>query len=492
MGRMDRRRFVLASVAAATSVRSFAQSPAARLRTSLVLDSSRPGAVVPANFVGLSYESQELSHPEFFAPSNTGLVAQFRTLSPTGVLRLGGNTSDYGFWKPTPGTVAPQRASRPYNEGDPVPNLSYAITPEAIHNLRSFLNATGWTCLYGINLGNNTPARATEEAVYVAETLGPKLEYFQIGNEADRFGATIRDPKTWSADAYVNEWLTFAKAIVAKLPAVHFGMPDIASNGQWFATVANRLADDPIRRHISALTHHYYVGGPPSDPHMTVQRILQRDPHVREDAALVRAAAEKLETRWRMTEANTCYGGGKPGVSDVFASALWAADYMLELASLGYAGANLQSGNAEAIADAIGGRLTGDDLVKNPLLHPRPYYTPIARMGDNYVAEPVSYGMRFVQHFSEATLIPVVLETGGVNATAYAAETRQGKRLVGIINKDQVQPFTVQLPGEPEAVETTTAAMIDSMRVNVRQPMPPPGSVQTVGPYTMSLFTLRT
>jgi hypothetical protein len=32
-----------------------------------------------------------------------------------------------------------------------------------------------------------------------------------------------------------------------------------------------------------------------------------------------------------MTEGNTCYRGDKPGVSDVFAGALWAANYSLLL-----------------------------------------------------------------------------------------------------------------------------------------------------------------
>ncbi len=504
---MDRRRFVLTSLASAASLKSLAQSAAASVQSGapsvqsgaavakLTLHPDRSGPAVPRGFIGLSYETQQLSEPSFFSPANTGLVARMKELSPRGVLRLGGNTSDYGFWKPTPGSVAPPRAQREYKVGDPNPNLSYAVTPEAVHNLRGFLDATGWSCLYGINLGTNTPALAAAEAAFVAEALGPTLEYFQVGNEADRFGTTIRDPKTWTADAFLDEWFTFAKAILARVPNARFGMPDIASNAQWFTTIGARLASDPIRGRIACLTHHYYVGGPPSNPDMTIERILRHNPVVERDAGLVREAAGRLHTAWRMTEGNTCYRGGKPGVSDVFASALWSADYCLTLASLGYAGVNLHGGDGQMVANSLGGKLPGDDLVDvtrgdDPATHPHPYYTPIAHIGDRYVAEPVSFGMRFAQQFAGATMIPTELETGGTNATVYAAKQTDGRQLIGVVNKDAGRPLTLRLPSAPASLQTTTAGSLTAREVRVAEAKPASGSVQTVAAASLALFTL--
>ena len=60
-----------------------------------------------ANFIGLSYEIEQLADPNFFSAANTGLIARFRELTPNGVLRLGGNTSDVGWWKPTPTSTQP-------------------------------------------------------------------------------------------------------------------------------------------------------------------------------------------------------------------------------------------------------------------------------------------------------------------------------------------------------------------------------------------------
>ena len=472
---MDRRRFLIAGAAAA-SLRSLAQAPAPQT-AKLTLHPEPAGPAVPENFVGLSYETQQLSEPSFFSPGNTGLVAQFLAMAPHGVLRLGGNTSDYGFWRPTPTSLPPPRAQREYKVGDPPPDLSYAVTPEAVHNLRAFLNATGWTCLYGINLGTNTPELAAAEAVYVAKALGAKLEYFQIGNEADRFGTTIRDPKTWNADAFLEEWLTYAKAILARVPGARFGMPDIASNAQWFTTIGDRLASDPIRAHIACLSHHYYVGGPPSDPKMTIDRILAPDPRVGKDAGLVKAAAVKLNTAWRMTEGNTCYRGGKPGVSDVFAASLWAADYLLTLASLGYAGVNLHGGDGQMVANSLGGKLPGDEMVlDDPASHPHPYYTPIAHIGSKYVAEPVSYGMRFAQNFAGATMVPADFDPGPVNATAFAAKRMDGKYIVGILNKDAAQELMVQLPSSASVREIIFADSLEATVVHEKasDACPPP------------------
>ena len=455
MDRLNRRRFLVASAAAAASLKSFAQAPT-QAAARLTPHPEKPGAAIPHNFVGLSFETQQLSVPSFFAPGNTGLIAQVRALAPHGVLRLGGNTSDYGFWKATPDAVPPPRPKRPFKLGDPPPDLIYDVTPEAVRNLRGFLDATGWTCLYGINLGTNTPELAADEAAYVSKALGPRLEYFQVGNEADRFGSTVRDPKTWNADAYFDDWLSFANAIRKRVPSAKFGLPDTAGNPSWYAVVVTRLLalGPSARPDVAALTHHYYFTGPPSNPKATIANLLQPDPKVDKLATDIHDAAARLSegehrvVPYRMTEGNTCYRGGKPGLSDVFAASLWSADYLLRLAQLGYAGVNLHGGEGKYVAESLGGTLPGDELVHDdPASHPHPYYTPIAHIGSSYVAEPVSFGMRFAQRFAGATLIGLDFDPGSVNATAYAAKAPDGRILVGVINKDAAQDLQLALPG---------------------------------------------
>jgi hypothetical protein len=415
--------------------------------------------LVSGNYIGLSYEIEQLSNPNFFAPSNTGLIAQMRALAPHGVLRLGGNTSDVGWWKATPESKQPPLPANvvlqtPRGEQSPMA-LSYAVTPEAVRNLRGFLDATGWTTLFGINLGTNTPERGAEEAVFVAKTLGRKLEYFQIGNEPDGFPHRFRERSKWTADAYFDEWLAMANAIRARVPEAKFGLPDTAGSPHWSTVVADRLAAlaGDARPNVAAITHHYYFTGPPSNPKATLDNLLKTDPRVSAVAATTLAAAEKVGTRFRMTEGNSCYRGGKPGFSDVFGAALWAADYTLELASLGYAGVNLHGGSGKDVANSLGGTLPGEALMADPKApHPRPFYTPIAEMDGKYVAEPVFYGLKFVQHFAGATMMAADFEPGGVNATAYAAKLPDGKTLIAVINKDATQAIEINVGGLSKGV----------------------------------------
>ena len=254
-----------------TSLKSLGQtaSPAATPTVKLTLHPEHPGPAIPPNFVGLSYETQQLSEPAFFSPENHGLVAQFRALSPHGVLRIGGNTSDVGWWKPTPASTMPPLPANvvlqiPAGEKSPE-DLAYAITPGAVRNLRGFLDATGWTCLYGINFGTNTPELAADEAGFVAKTLGPKLEYFQLGNEFLRrllYVASARRPNGTPTPIFFDDWLPAANAIRARVPEARFGLPDAGPATQLARAHrrppgrAARLRRAPHRRPIPPLLLH--------------------------------------------------------------------------------------------------------------------------------------------------------------------------------------------------------------------------------------------
>ena len=480
----SRRRFLQTTAAALPTLGSFAQaSSAAPASAAITLQPDKPGPAIPSNYIGLSYEIEQLSDPAFFSGYNAGLIEQFRDLTPHGVLRLGGNTSDVGWWKPTPSSPQPTIHVRNTGVGEPSADLAYAITPEAITNLRAFLDATGWTCLFGINLGTNTPGRAADQAVFVAKTLGfgtpgSKLEYFQLGNEPDLFSRHMRDPRTWTADAYFTEWLAMARAILARVPGARFGLPDTAGAPDWYAAVVNSLLALPAGTApgIAALTHHYYFGGPPSNPKVNIDRLLQPDPRVLKLGGDIAAAAARLGTGlhtavpFRMTEGNTCFRGGKPGVSDAFASALWSADYLLLLASLGYSGVNLHGGSAKQVSNSLGGTLPGDALLSDPKTpHPRPFYTPIADMDGRFVPQPVSYGMRFAGRFAGGTMIPVDFHPGAVDATAYAARLPTGQLAIAIINKDATQDLAIDVPGY-SLDSVLTAPALDARSADITGP----------------------
>lgn len=439
---------------------------------------------MPDDFIGLSYEVQQLADPSYFAPTNIGLVGQLKALAPRGVLRLGGNTSEFAWWKPTPNSPEPEHPQVREVVGEPKPKYC-AVTPEAVRNLKAFLEASGWSCIYGIGMGTNTPDRAGLEAAFVANSLGESLQYFQIGNEADLFGRHLRDPKTWSAKTYLEQWLAIARAVGAQVPGAKFGMPDVASDVTWLTEIAALWPSIQNPPHVTTLTHHYYFGGPPTNPEVNIPNLLKPATmaKVQKTADIATEAAKKMGVRVRMTEGNTCYRGGKPGVSDVFAAALWSADYSLLLASNNYSGVNLHGGTGESVANSVGGFLPGDSVLKEEgetpeqiAAHPHPFYTPIATFGSEYVIQPVGFGLKFAGQFSGASFIPndltSQLQATGVDASAYAAKLPSGQLGVIILNKDADRDVEVNLDfGQRRTgqVETRTlhAPALDSRETSI-------------------------
>ncbi len=453
---LDRRRFLTTATLSLAGTRLCAQDRD-QVRANLVIPAEATGPRVPADFVGLSYEVEQLADPSFFSASNAGLIRAFREFSIRGVLRLGGNTSEFSWWKATPDSREPEHPQTREVVGEPKARY-YAVTPEAVRNLAAFLEATGWTCLYGINMGTNTPARAADEAEFVAKTLGSRLQYFQIGNEVDLFDHHLRDPQTWSAQTYLAEWLALARAIAARVPAARFGMPDIASKMPWLTEIADALRLIEMPPHVTTFTHHYYFGGPATNPEVSIPNLLgpAAMAKVQSMADTAASAAAKMNIRVRMTEGNTCYRGGKPGVSDVFAAALWAADYSLLLAANNYSGINLHGGSGMSVANSVGGSLPGDQILKDAgatseqiAAHPHPFYTPIATFGAAYVLEPVAYGLMFAGFFAGCTLIQAdltaKLQAAGINAAAYAAKLTGGQASIIVLNKDMKNDLLLQV-----------------------------------------------
>ena len=196
----------------------------------LKLRPSRTLNTLPLDYNGFSVETAQLADPSYYDEGNTSCIALHRRLSPRGVLRLGGNTSEFCWWKTSADAQPPQIKSLGQGRDDNfMPQRFTAIAPRAVDNLRGFLDASGWTCIYGLNFGTGSPERDAEEAAYVAKALGPKLLYFQIGNEPDFYKDpnNLLRPPGWDFPDYLNEWVAIADAVVRRVPNAKFGGPDV-------------------------------------------------------------------------------------------------------------------------------------------------------------------------------------------------------------------------------------------------------------------------
>jgi hypothetical protein len=440
MKQLSRREFCsIAAALGATALnaqRRLMAQPAA-LQVSLFIDLSTSLVKVPEDFMGLSYESGQLAYPDFFSPQNTALIEVFRTLSPAGVLRLGGNLSEFTVWSDAEPATPPDAGGLVGPDPGHREPHTFTITPRSIRNLHGFLNATGWRCIYGLNLGGGSLEQALAEGSFVAKTLGNQLICVQFGNEPDLFKHRDQGNKPWTYDEYLARWKTFRAAFHEKLPQLAVAGPDTAGNQKW---VKQFLQDVP--KEIVLATSHYYPEGPPTDPRMNIDLLLH--PGARFDSSCHEAldSARAAGLPFRMSEGNSCFNAGKPGVSDTFASALWAGDFCLQMARLGCVGVNLHGG-------AHG------------------FYSPIVgSIGSGFEARPEYYGLMLAQQFAGRTLHRTTLETQGANLTAYAAGGGGDRGLIAIFNKDahdaEVTFAAADYGFKRAAVERLEAPAIDS------------------------------
>ncbi len=384
--------------------------------------------VIPADFIGLSYEMGQLYNPDFFSPANHPLISAFRNLNSSGILRLGGHLSNITPWQGV-GLDDPKQI-RGVRHGiedywewplvDPVvqENKHGMLTRKALRNLCGFLDAVNWRLLYGLNFACGSAARAADEAATVSSIMGHRLIAFVIGNEADGFGEDpfFRAPG-YNFDQYIVEYETWVHTIRQKLPHAQFAGPDTENKvDSWVIPYARRTRSDAV-----LLTSHFYGMGPASDPAMTAERLLRKtNPDLEAQiAAVAIARREAGGTPYRMDEGNSCFGGGRKDVSDAYASALWAADYILKVASAGFAGVNFHGGGVGV-------------------------YTPIeSSESAPALPRPVYFGMQFAQMFSGCKNAPCALSTSA-NITAYQAH-KPGSTMLAFINKGDTA-ISIKLP----------------------------------------------
>lgn len=419
---MNRRDFMTAVAAgvAATSLPGFALGDAKRQATArLTIDASQTGATIPRDFAGLSYESAQLANPAFFSAENKELIELFRGVSPSGNLRLGGGSSEFTSYSDAEPTGAP-----PFEVFGPDTSKTVkhgtVTTARALWNLRGFLDATGWSCLYGLNMGQGTKENAAAEATAVHRILGPRLLALQIGNEPDSFRNRYR-PASYGPADYLQEWRTFHDAIVAVTPEVRFAGPDISNKLPFLTAFAEEARS---HRDVILLTGHYYAMGPAHSPDATLEQLFEGDPKLATiHAHGLPTIADAMKTAglpFRMSEGNSCWDGGKPGVSDTLASALWCADRMLRFAEMGWCGVNLHGGG-------------------------NGFYTPIAGAPSiGFTRRPEYFGIQFGQSFVGAKFLTATLTGAGPRATVYVLE-QDGRRRVAVINMDAAT-VQVKLP----------------------------------------------
>ena len=445
---MDRRKILgqLGGAICASTLPARASAPATSV--TVHIHPERMGARIPPDFVGLGYEISSVAIPGLLSTKNTQYVQLVRNLGPRGVIRIGGNTSDFSTFHPN---------------GDPlaVPKGT-VINRENLKELGGFLDAIGWQLIWGVNLGEGTVEEAVEEAKAVSDSVGGKLLAFEVGNEPDLFAQAGHRSGPWGYNDWLADYRRYKAAIRQAIPAARFAGPDVAGASGWAGEFARDEGHDAV-----LLTHHYYIGNS-NQPSSTFEKMMTADPRVATLGDIMTAAGKALGLPYRICETNSFSGGGKGGVSDTLGSALWVLDFLFLLASKGCAGVNMETG-----VNHLG-------FISS--------YSPIrgSHAGD-FGAAPEYYGLLAFAMGGQGTIVPVDVDAKSLNLTAYATRNGDRELLLTVINKDEskhaslavscgqaLRSATVARLSGPSARATNGArfcgAMVD--RAGHWQPMP--------------------
>ncbi len=399
-------------------------SQASTIKADVKIQNPATKITLDSTFAGLSYNKLIIPTGLFHA-KNVAFVTICERLGPT-LLRMSAEDTGAINWVPTGRGGTPGQLSR-----------------TDIDHLSGFLQETDWKILYGINLGRNTVGSAADEAEYVSKVLGDHLYGFEIGNEPENFASLGVRPATYSYLDYRTEWEAYAKAILARVPnAVLTGAA--SANMKFinpFSTGQSSLA--------SLLTLHYYRGRG-LDPSSTLAELIAPNPALDTRLATMRALALNgpMSRGYRVAECNSFSDSGVPGASDAFGSALWAIDFLFQLAQDQSTGANFHGGG-----DLAGG------------------YTPIAddNLGKVVYVNPLFYGIQLFSMMAHGVLMDTVVTAPISTFSAYAVSNPTTSSVV-LNNKDTADTVaaTVVFGRQVQSVSTyllTAPSLASTSRV---------------------------
>ena len=405
---------------------------------------SRTGQAMPAGFVGFSLEYGAIHRylgrdPQAPNPIFTQLVT---ALSPTPVLRIGGDSTDHTWW-PTPGVIEPV-------------GISYSLTRDWLATVHSAAAKMHARLILGINLAADSSALAGAEARALIRGIGDRyVDALEIGNEPDGYTAFawyrtrtgqvgFARGSGWNESTFAAEFARWAAAV----PDVPLAGPAYAYVN-WMSKLGSLITSEP---HLGVVTFHRYpLRGCGADAKglrkATIANLLDDD----SSAGLAQSVAPYVATvhdaglPFRIDELNSASCGGTAGVSNTFASSLWILDTLFNMASIGVDGVNIHTLPGAAYA---------------------PFSFSISHGAWHGTVNPLYYGLlMFTQAFPTGAHL---LQTSSSqdDVKVWSTVGSGGVVRTVIINQD-AHPATVALHitahrGAPLSVESLTAPRLSS------------------------------
>ena len=363
------------SAAAKSHAKPVVKSAPPQNTVTVGVDRTRPGPAVPPDFLGLSFEMSSLPQMARYADRGN-LVTLLRSLGP-GVLRFGGVSADTRIAWTDARTPRPSWASG-------------VVDADDFGQLAALASASGWRIVLTLGIVHFDPQAAAREAAAAQAALGGSLEAVELGNEPNAYALHAMREEPWGVAQYDVQVSEYRAAIEAAAPGIALWGPDVSGSSAFETWGPGEIVNErPVM-----LTGHHYPLGCEQMPPPSIPRLLSGPIRAREIASVRRyvSIAQAGGLPFRLDETNSVSCGGTAGISDTFASALWASGFLPQVMSLGAVGVNLH-GNVS--------RCSG----YSPICAPGPEELATGEL----VAQPVWYAMLMMKGLVGDRPLPTIV-----------------------------------------------------------------------------------
>jgi hypothetical protein len=424
-----------------------ASAPASSDQISATVTARPIGQAMPGDFLGTSFEFRAVrqytgNDPRAIDPV---LVNLLEGMAPGGTsrVRIGGNSTDATWW-PIRGRSAPG-------------GVSYSLDAGWMRTTRALASDLRAKLILGVNLEADRPAIAAAEGRAFLHGIGQRyIQALEIGNEPDLYGVfgSYRDghghihrsrSRPDGLAGYTRQFTHWTKL----LPRLPLAGP-ATSGPAWMGNLGRFISAEPG---LKLVTYHRYplracvrdatAAGYPSIPSLLDDNSASA---LARGVTQFAGVAHAHHRPFRLTELNSASCEGAAGVSDTFASALWALDTLFNLEGAGVDGVNFHM-------------LPGSHYE---------LFSPSRTSGGQWQAfvYPEYYGLlMFAQAFPVGARRLKVGSAGGP-VKVWATQDGAGTVRVTVINKDTTNAHTVDVsvpgPVRGASLETLQAPSASS------------------------------
>jgi hypothetical protein len=224
-----------------------------------------------------------------------------------------------------------------------VPKEWVTLGPLAFDRMSALSSTMPISWIIGLNFNVSSvanPENALAMATAAESSMGQKIYAFEIGNEPDNFVTVKQRPSGWNMTDYVQEWAPFALKLQQTVPSTrHQGIEAaVFGGGGWrISDLLNYDIDgstfiDTFQSSIKGISQHQYQTSNcnPLNPPVLQDLLNHSSIESKVKGAVRGLSPDDLATySFRLGEFNSVSCEGRDGLSNSFASALWAIDYMV-------------------------------------------------------------------------------------------------------------------------------------------------------------------